>query len=174
MRSSMVVRVCDEVEFCKLFLLLFQYRHQGQVEFEVAVSPEAQNFALLKNSLQPILENYMLHGYRADSSENRVSIRSSVFSTKNGQKTLCLEIEDNGHGIAAQRLAQLQELLKCREDTKDQGIGLKNVHLRIQMVFGAEYGCSVDSVEGKGTIVRLMMPAITEKELSKRVHCHAD
>ncbi|MNP69276.1 Histidine kinase-, DNA gyrase B-, and HSP90-like ATPase [compost metagenome] len=76
-------------------------------------------------------------------------------------------VEDNGVGISPERLDRLREKLKLNQLAGGEGdslyhrggIGLMNVHRRIQMVFGEEYGLSVESRQGEGTRMTLSMPA---------------
>lgn len=75
-----------------------------------------------------------------------------------------VQVEDNGVGMEPQQLAVLLENVPERQ-THGTGIGLLNIHRRIQRFFGDNYGLQVESVKGTGTIVTLRLP-IRRKELA--------
>lgn len=81
-------------------------------------------------------------------------------------------VEDNGEGMSPAQLASLRKKLDTRQmDDKEEflpmhqrsGIGLINVHRRIQMVFGEQYGLIVESEAGRGTTITMHMPAEPKK-----------
>jgi signal transduction histidine kinase len=78
-----------------------------------------------------------------------------------------ISVEDNGSGIPEPTLIELQEKLNANrlvdgevnEEGKKDGIGVLNVHRRIQMVFGEEYGLRIESKVDQGTKMIMVMPA---------------
>jgi two-component system sensor histidine kinase YesM len=77
-----------------------------------------------------------------------------------------VSVEDNGHGINEVRLGELREKLHANQlaDKENDaskgigGIGIVNVHRRIQMVFGEQYGLQIESEVEKGTKLIMVMP----------------
>ena len=88
---------------------------------------------------------------------------------EDGEKRILeITVMDNGVGMDQAALDQIQELLAgdepgIKNEYNWQSIGMKNVHDRIRLLYGEEYGIRVTSTVGVGTMVRLLMP-VTERE----------
>ena len=75
---------------------------------------------------------------------------------------LVLSVEDNGSGISEERLTALREGLE-QEDTYREHIGLYNSHRVVRLLYGPDYGLTIESTPGKGTQVRVKLPADMEE-----------
>lgn len=75
---------------------------------------------------------------------------------------LLIEIRDNGAGINSQTLSNLQEALEDESDNpivaSQNGLGLENVHKRLQLHYGKGSGLSIDSIPGVYTCVTIRLP----------------
>src|SRR5690606_21886703 len=117
---------------------------------------------MVRLTLQPLLENIFQHAF-PDGIEPYHSIRIGAEYTEHYFQ---VTVEDNGAGITVARLEQLREKLNSnwlqteekRATEKGGGIGMINVHRRIQMVFGEQYGLSIDSELGNGVKITMRMP----------------
>ena len=69
-----------------------------------------------------------------------------------------ITVQDNGNGIEKDRLDQIKEHLDDEENDVIDSIGMKNVHQRLKLKYGDEYGLQVESEEGKGTTITLIIP----------------
>ncbi|GIP37238.1 histidine kinase [Paenibacillus sp. J31TS4] len=157
------ITVANELNHVRNYLLVLEHRIQRGFELEVAVPPELLLEKMVRLTLQPLVENVFQHAF-PDGLEEGHRIR---IDARKERGLLLLLVEDNGIGISPDRLAELRErlgrnrLAKTPADTGRErgGIGLLNVHRRIQMVFGEDYGLSIDSTPGKGTTICMIMPA---------------
>lgn len=73
-----------------------------------------------------------------------------------------LQVEDDGSGMPAEQYEEMKQKLASCESAgkiKKGHIGVINVHRRLQLYFGKEYGLTMDSIEGNGTTVTVHMPA---------------
>lgn len=77
------------------------------------------------------------------------------------------EIGDTGVGIERTRLERLKKRLEDDDDPNEFGIGLFNVHKRIQFLFGKDYGLSLESEVLFGTNIRITLPVIEEVDYAK-------
>ena len=87
--------------------------------------------------------------------QGHISIR--VFEEN---EKISIEIVDDGVGMSPERLAQIQKL----KESKETGIGIRNVHQRIQVYFGKEYGVFINSELDEGTTILIRIPKIKAEE----------
>ena len=99
--------------------------------------------------MQPLAENSLNHAIDENSDEQLNIIISSEIK----DNTLIFTVEDNGIGIPEEKLNIL-----LNGSSKNTGIGLKNVHERIQLSYGKEYGLTIESQEDYGTKIFIRMP----------------
>lgn len=155
-----IVYLEDEIDYNEAYLELQKLRYDDSFEYEFHIPDDALYLGIPKFSLQPIIENSILHGFRENSSSGLISISAVMDGA-----LLYLHIADNGSGMTPERLAQLQEHISGPTALPSFGIGIRNVHTRIQMLFGEEYGVSVKSQPGHGTIVTITLPSLPKKEM---------
>ncbi|WP_152395223.1 sensor histidine kinase [Paenibacillus guangzhouensis] len=148
----------DELEACQLYLELFRIRYKDKFSYTIDCDFELSNKRVLQMSLQPIIENYIVHGLRTDRMDNVIQIRAM-----RADEGILVQIEDNGQGIAADRLEQIRASLHP-DAPEGQSFGLRSVHDRLQLLYGNPYGVELQSQDDEGTIVKVLLPDIEEKE----------
>ena len=115
---------------------------------------------ILKLILQPLVENALYHGIKNKRCGGTIVVRAS--QNTNGE--IRLEVEDNGIGFSADKLARVRASIG--EDADDMrlenGFGIDNVNKRIQLYYGRQYGLSIQSEYQVGTCVAFVIPAKTE------------
>jgi two-component system LytT family sensor kinase len=98
--------------------------------------------------LQPLVENSIKHGLEPRISGGTITLRSRL---KDG--TLIIEVEDDGVGIAPDRVLRTGVL-----EHKGTGIGMRNVRERLEVLYGENAVFEVTSRPGRGTLVTIHMP----------------
>lgn len=132
-------------------------------------APGAGRLFVPKLILQPIVENAYVHGIKPKKGVGSIMVEAAVNDREDGEKRILeITVMDNGVGMDQAALDQIQELLAgdepgIKNEYNWQSIGMKNVHDRIRLLYGEEYGIRVTSTVGVGTMVRLLMP-VTERE----------
>ena len=123
---------------------------------------EAYNCLIPRLIIQPIVENAIFHGLEERLEGGRVTIEVIVT-----EKTLIITVSDNGKGIDREQLEKLNAKIRSRDtnpedgearDQRNTGIALPNIHKRIQLLFGEEYGVDIYSTPGQGTDVEVTIP----------------
>ncbi len=142
----------DEMEACRLYLELFRIRYKDIFIYTIQMDNKYYEHPVVKLSLQPIIENYVVHGMRTECSDNKLSIK-----VHEAGDMLQIEVRDNGKGIDASRLAEIQEELERAEES-GQMFGLRSVHSRLKYLFGPQFGITIESTLGKGTMIRVRFP----------------
>lgn len=148
------ISIQDEERHIRSYLQIQQVRYCDILEYEIAIEPQLYRYKILKLSLQPIVENALYHGIKYKRAKGRIKITGTLRDGK-----IYLAVEDTGIGMSKEKLEKLREDITRPCKKTEDGFGLANVNERIHIHFGMEYGMSIDSAEGKGTTVQLIIPA---------------
>lgn len=156
---SQPVLLRDELEHIGHYFNIQQHRFGNRLTLELDVPEQLQDAVMLKLTLQPIVENAVNHGLARMKSGGKILIEA-----KESGGTFILLVTDNGKGLTHEQLYALRKGLSSAEKLQDSrgdggGIGLANIHQRIQLYYGNEYGIEVNSTLGAGTTIRIEMPA---------------
>lgn len=121
------------------------------------IPKDVLSYSIPKMCMQPIIENVVHHAAPLD---DNVQIEIMVSVENNNQ--LVIKIQDNGVGITPEKLIHLQALLYGETDmpivTSKNGLGLENVHKRIQLNYGKNNGLWIEATEGVYTCVTIRLP----------------
>lgn len=153
--NNTTVTLEHELNHLKSYFKIQHFRYQDKINYQIHAGPQIlpEKIYVLPLILQPIVENAFQHGF----SKMKANGMIVVNILKRGNN-LIINIEDNGIGLSPERLQELQDSLNRNTDTHGKSIGMKNVHNRIRLFYGAEYGLSIASVLGEGTTVTLKLP----------------
>lgn len=149
--NSELVTLCEEMEYTSDYLKILNYRFANRFKCSLDCPEELGDITIPPLVLQPIIENSVKHGMQG---RNEICVQITVF-LKDGQ--LYIEISDDGAGMSEKRLYQVREELMSSKTDIDH-IGIRNVHQRIQLIYGAEYGLTIESMYDRGTTVRFNLP----------------
>lgn len=158
-RGRNVITLAEEEQHIRSYLEIQQMRYRDLMEYEIHIPDHLKGFILPKLTLQPLVENALYHGLK---NRRRKGFIHVTGREENG--CLILEVEDDGPGMTEQRL---QEVRASLTEDKREGFGLRTVHQRIQILFGAEYGLKLESTPDVGTKVIVTLPMKTsDKEIA--------
>ena len=152
------VRLEGELDYIKNYVALMNLRFDYVIGLEIDVPLELMGQPIPKVSLQPIVENSVVHGAAALAADSTIIITGERDQT--GER-FTVRIADQGLGMDEGMLDRLRRQIAGEEPTRSSsgnGIGLKNVQDRIQMAYGPEYGLRVESQPGGGTAVTVTFP----------------
>lgn len=153
--DSSTVSLGEEIMFCKTYLQIQKFRFEDRFEYELSIPKWAMDLQVVKFSLQPLVENCFVHAFGQSFQKFRITISVIPHS----ESTYLIRVEDTGTGIPNHKLAELTRKLEQKTTNSDgKHIGLLNIHQRIHYVFGAEYGLTISSQMGSGTVVEMHLP----------------
>jgi two-component system sensor histidine kinase YesM len=154
------ITIGEEVERIRSYLTIQKMRYHDILDFKIDVDEEVSENTILKLILQPLVENALYHGIKNKRQGGTIVIRAK----RKEEDEVLLEVEDNGIGFTAEKLAQLRaELEDDSGDIKlESGFGIGNVNKRIRLYYGKQYGLSIQSEYTTGTRVTLVIPAKME------------
>lgn len=146
-------RMKDELEACRLYLELFRIRYKDIFSYTLECGSALEQTGMLKLSLQPVVENYIIHGLRPERTDNRIRV-----TVREEAGSVYVSVEDNGRGIKQERMEQLRRELDRSEAMAS--FGLRSIHERLRLLYGSPYGLTVHSEENEGTTVTIVLPLI--------------
>ncbi len=152
------VELSRELEYIRNYIDLMNLRFDYVITLYMDIPEELMGQKIPKISLQPIVENAVVHGAAALAADSTISLRGEI-DRERGRCTI--SIRDEGVGMDEGALERLKRQIAGLEPTSSgsgNGIGLKNVHDRIRLSFGEEYGLRVESKPGVGTTVMVDLP----------------
>lgn len=145
-----------DIEYTKNYLMIQKYRFGEQLSYEFNVDENTLECIVPKRIIQPIVENSLIYGieYQTD-----FLIKVDAYVEDN---QLMLVVRDNGKGIDRLKIDEIEHILKQKVNTSLHN-GLYNVHRRIGLIYGIEYGLKIKGLENQGTEVIITLPV--KKEL---------
>lgn len=160
--KELLTAVKDEIAYTKRYIEIEEIKYMEKFNIVFSIDEDINELKVLKFMLQPIVENTLRHGFLHHSEEG-FSANISADKTDN---ELIFTITDTGMGIEPERLSEIQHNLNNELFPEAHNIGLYNIHLRIRLIFGKQYGVSIDSEKDKGTTVKITLPIIKTAEIN--------
>ena len=157
-RGKTIIRIEDEIKHAQNYMNIQKIRYKNAFEISFDIDPEILSCCTVKLIVQPILENAIYYGMEAMDGDGLIMVRgyregSDIF----------LEVSDNGLGMPEEAAARLLTEGE-RARSRGSGVGLLNVHNRIRLRFGAQYGLQIESCPDEGMTVRIHIPYIPYTE----------
>lgn len=146
----------DELEYIRNYMVLINLRFDYDIYLSTNLPEELLDQEIPKMSLQPIVENAILHGIEEMAEDTNIYIKGII------EGDVCrIQVTDAGVGMSEEETEALRKSIEGSVEAtggKGHGIGLKNVQDRITMAFGKEYGLEIDSKQGCYTKITMRLP----------------
>ena len=153
LESKDSVPLFTEIEYVNQYLTLMQFKYPNKLQVDFDISNDIEHTLVQKLILQPIIENYFVHGFKKDRPDNVL-----VITAVNLEEFIEIRVEDNGKGMSEEDLSAIIHHINSDEGDDMKSIGLRNIHQRLKLKYGDQYGLSLKSVKDQGTVVRLSVP----------------
>lgn len=154
---SDTVDLSEELANIQSYIQFVNFMDGSSFELTADLPPEVLRYAIPKMCMQPIVENAVHHAAPPGG-----SVRIQMTVSVENDRLLLIEIRDDGAGMSPEMLSSLQAVLQGDSDTPivtgKNGLGLENVHKRLQLHYGKGCGLGIDSVQGAYTCVTLRLP----------------
>ncbi|MFD0586416.1 sensor histidine kinase [Paenibacillus sp. GCM10027627] len=147
-----LIPVHSEIEQSNAYLDIQKVKYGHRLEVTFDISADIWPYETIKLILQPFIENCLKHAWSGD----RIHIR--IVAEKVGDDIL-YRIIDDGLGVRQERI---QEIMDTSNES-ETGYGIRNIHQRVQLQYGSQYGVSIFSRVGVGTSVNIRIPARKRK-----------
>lgn len=167
MNADKIIPLKTELEIVDSYLGIQKARYGDSLSYEISVSATYDSYLIPALTLQPIVENAIIHGCEEKRGRSVIYIYDSM-----EEDYYVIHIDDNGAGIEEMKLRELNEELSSElslsEDSNDsaftesssitESIGLINVNRRFKLKYGDSYGLEIQSVVSEGTQVKIKLP----------------
>ena len=146
------VSVKDDIFYTKNYMSILKYRFNDHFHYKIDLPEELQKCIIPKLIVQPMIENSIKYGFVG---KENLSIRISGYIEDGKLVLICT---DDGAGIKAEDLTEIRQIMMQNTNMSSHS-GLYNIHRRVQLRYGGEYGIHIDSVQGHGTSIKVVLPA---------------
>ena len=158
------IRLKDELDAIREYFVIMKARYEGRISLMVSVDDRDCDLVILKMLLQPLVENAIRHGLREKEGPGTVAV-----CVERKADYLEIIVMDDGIGMDEEQVKYIQDALEQPNTGQIHpegriSVGMKNVYDRIKLNCGAEYGYSVQSTLGVGTILTCKLPIWEDEE----------
>ena len=142
-----LIPLSDELKNVDSYLQIQSIRFQNSFTWEIKSEPSIHLQQIVKLTLQPLVENSLLHAFEKDSTDNHIDI----ICQKNTSDQVQIRVHDNGQGIPAEKLDHLF-------DQNLEKFGLYSIRERLRLYFNDSADLTVHSSPNDGTTFTIILP----------------
>ena len=153
------VTIAEELQFITDYVALLEMRYMKKIRLELKLDPQVEELYIIPFIIQPLVENAIFHGMGTTHHQPVIQISFQFIPGH----ILQIVVKDNGIGMEQDQMDHIMNELES--NTQFSGIGLKNIHERIKLEFGMEYGLKITSEIGQGTCIIIQLPMRKEGEI---------
>jgi len=150
-RGQDVLTMADELGHIQAYLDIHEWRYPGRVMVLYDIQEEALSHEIVKITLQPIVENTLLHAFSERGGRGTLRIEAIA-----EQQWLYITVTDDGKGMEQEQVSRLLEPMN--DSQGGGGFGFYNVNERLKRYYGSSYELSIRSRPGEGTTIKLTIP----------------
>jgi len=157
-RKKGISTIARELEHVTIYVQLQNMRYHDSIELITDIPDELSEYQIPKLTLQPVVENSILHGILEKESKSGTIVITGWMENED----IVLLISDDGVGIPPEILSTI---LSGKGNSQSGGtnIAVYNTHRRLQILYGKDYGLIYSSNPGEGTEVEIRFPAHREE-----------
>jgi len=166
--SGVFVKLPEELSYTDSYLKLQKFRFADAFDFSIDISDDLKEFYVPKLILQPLVENAIQHGFKKKTENGIIKIEAHLHDNN-----LVLTVADNGIGMDENKVF---DVVKSFDESIDEAsinsIGLCNVHQRLSILFGSQYGLGINSKLKEGTTITLTIPQLAKEDMEQYVQSY--
>ncbi|MCQ6563071.1 cache domain-containing sensor histidine kinase [Paenibacillus mendelii] len=153
-KGDSIIQVRDELDNIKSYLDIIRIMSDGGFEIHYEIDEAVYDYWMINLILQPLVENAVRHGINQREDGGGGVLRVSARLTAG---SIIFTVEDNGPGMNEEMVVRLLSV-------QSSGYGLKNVNERLKLFFGIASRIEIESVIGRGTIMKVTIPQYVKSE----------
>ncbi|WP_027628860.1 cache domain-containing sensor histidine kinase [Ruminiclostridium cellobioparum] len=152
-KGNDIITIRDEMNLIDNYLSIQKMRYVEYLDYRLEFEEDILNYQIPKLTLQPLVENSIYHGLKQKEDKGILIIKGA---RKNNQ--VRIEVYDDGVGMSEEQIYRV--LNRPDNDSKSSDFGTHSVDSRIKLLYGEEYGLTIESMVGQYTRVTLTLPAV--------------
>ncbi|HHY92771.1 MAG TPA: histidine kinase, partial [Firmicutes bacterium] len=153
-KIGQVATLRDEIAYVRHYLLIQETRFRDRIHVDLDIDEQCLDGEIPLLTLQPLVENAIVHGLEPKEEGGHLVVRAQRVGDE-----VCIEVADDGLGMPPEVVEEVLRLESKRSGRSHlTGLGMSNVHKRLQYHFGADYHWEVQSRLGEGTRITLFLP----------------
>lgn len=152
-KGKAVISIEDEIKHAQNYMNIQNIRYKDKFKVSFDIDPKILKGSIVKLVLQPILENAIYYAVEPLDGDGEIIVTGSL---RDGD--VYVSVSDNGLGMSEEEVENLLNEEVTHIHKHGSGVGLVNVHKRIQLRFGPEYGLIVESEPDVGTTITIHVP----------------
>lgn len=161
-RGKDIISIEDEINHVSLYTEIQNMRYSNRISLEIDINDFIRNCKIPKITLQPIVENAIIHGIFAKGDvEGKILIIGTI-----DENAIYLKISDDGIGIKESELPFIlleKKVQSSSASSKGSGYGIRNINERLKLYYGDDFGLFFTSIYEKGTTVTIKIPIIQDE-----------
>ena len=152
-KGSQFLKIGEELQYVNQYLYIQKMRFQERIICLVEIPEQLYEYYIPKLVIQPLLENTIIHGVSSLKKTGMIAVTG-----KEQGDAICITVKDNGNGIPEEIIRQLEEIKKDRILEEKKHIGIFNIQQRLLLLYGEEYGLTIERLKPSGTAVTICIP----------------
>ena len=151
-----IIELSEELRHVTSYITIQNIRYGDIVSLETEIDPGLLSIEIPKMTLQPLIENSIYHGIKMKNTKcGKILITAGI--QEDNEDNIVITVEDNGVGMSQTAIDEMNESISVHDESF--GYGVRNVHKRIELLFGAEYGLHYRRGKAGGLTVEISLPA---------------
>ncbi|MBP3966647.1 sensor histidine kinase [Paenibacillus lignilyticus] len=151
-KNENIIPLGSELNLLQKYLKIMEFKYPERFYYQLNVEPPLLALPTVKFWLQPLAENFFIHGFNPESEFNLL-----IVNGWEEEDRFVLEIMDNGNKIPEERLAEIRNKLARGDDAEPDHIGLRNVYTRLHFFYGAGFSMTIDNNEEAGVKIGVFL-----------------
>ena len=153
----------EELALGSRYLTLLNARYGDQVRTSYDIANELLQYGIIRNVFQILIENYFVHGFRAEQTDSRICFTGRSLS----EEDMVFYVEDNGAGMTREELQHLNARIQNPIRHGESSYGLKNLNQRLKLFYGPGYGLHIAAGNNGGIRIEITMKKMFVEEYER-------
>lgn len=151
-KNENIITIASELALLEKYLEIMEFKYPDNFYYQFNVDETLLYLPTVKFWMQPLAENFFVHGFNSDNDFNLL-----VINGRKKENGFVLEVVDNGRWIPEERLAEIRRSLSIKKDNRLESIGLRNVYTRLHFVYGKGFTMEIANNEEAGVKISVMI-----------------
>ncbi|HEX2947334.1 MAG TPA: sensor histidine kinase [Clostridia bacterium] len=153
-KGNDIITISDEMHLIESYLSIQKLRYVEYLDYRIDIDENILNCHIPKLTLQPLVENSIYHGLKEKEDKGMLVIRGFM-----EQDAVKIEVFDDGVGMSEEQITRILTFNRMSKDRINSDFGVHNVDSRLKLLYGEEYGLTIESRLGEYTRVTVKLPA---------------